>query len=391
MEKKFGKVINFLKSNIGIVIVTSVAVIMSVFCVVASNFADVPINIETIEDFINIEKTGMDKHYVITGYLTFEDWKPIGDEDNPFTGTLEAKNPITIKSFANDSKGNVGLFAVNRGVILRIKVYSPSLKQDFNSVDSFGYFAGKNYGKITSCNVYMGSSEFNFDNSPKISVGMFCGINYGDVRKCVSTNQITVRSNGDIVFGGMCGSSYGGMVELCSNKSPTIIYSSNVTCGGLAGVCNSTTFSNNSVTNRINLFSENSLLVGGFIGSVEGAQKTNVANCYNASSITINNSFNNLVIGSVARDIENSCIITNSVVNMSIQSSSKNYSCGTFFPDDIHSVNNCYYIFVPVADDSFFQGEKAIYCELSLSKLGWDSAIWEVACSGIECIISYER
>lgn len=391
MEKKFKKIITFLKANLGVVVVCSIAFIMSVFCVAVSNFADVPINIETIDDFMNIEKTGMDKHYVITGYLTFEEWKPIGDENNPFTGTLEAKNPITIKSFSKDSNNNVGLFAVNKGVMLGIKVYSPSLKQEFDSVDSFGYFAGKNYGKITSCNVYMGSSEFTFINVQTAKVGTFCGINYGDIRKCISTNQMIVHSTGNIVFGAMCGSSHGGTIELCSAKSPSIIQSSSVICGGLSGVCSSTSFLNNCVSNRMNLHAENSCVVGGFIGIVEGTEKLNISNCYNAASVIISNSFDELVIGSIGRDEGNSCNISNSVTNMLIQSPSKNYSCGTFFADNFHSVKNSFFIFEPNADITFFQGEKANFCDLSLSKLGWDSAIWKITCSGIECIISYER
>ena len=391
MEKIFKKIINLLKTNLGVVIVCSFAFAMSVFCVVVSNFADVPINIETIDDFINIEKTGMDKHYVITGYLTFEEWKPIGDEDNPFTGTLEAKNPITIKSFSKDSNNNVGLFAVNKGIILGIKVYSPSLKQEFDSVDSFGYFAGKNYGKITSCNVYMGSSEFTFTNTQDVKVGTFCGINYGDIRKCISTNQIVVYSSGNVVFGAMCGLSYGGVIELCSAKSPSVIHSNSVLCGGLSGIGSSTSFLNNCVSNRMNLYVENSCVVGGFIGVVEGTEKLSISNCYNSASISINNSFHELVIGSVGRDEGNNCVIINSVANMSVQSPSKSYSCGTFFADDSHSVKNSYFIFEPAADVTFIQGEKTTFCNLTLNKLGWDSAIWRITCSGIECIISYER
>lgn len=391
MEKKFKKITNFFKNNLGVVIVVLTALVMSIFSIVAANFADIPININTIEEFRNIENTGMDKHYVITGYLTFEDWEPLGDEDHPFTGILESKNPIEIKSFKEDTNKNSGIFAVNEGIILGIKVYCPTFIQSFTNVESFGLFAGINRGKITSCNAYMGYPEVNFGNIKNVSVGVFCGTNYGDIRKCVSTSQFSIRNTGHISYGTMCGSSYGGIIELCTAQSPTNIYGTSVSSGGLCGNGSSTFIKNCYVSSKINIFTSDGATVGGLIGVVDEGETLSIANCYTMANIIINNTEQDVFISCVGKDEYGNCSITNCVSNISILPIVNDFVCGSFFTDKSHFVNNSYYISVPRSDNCFMQGENATFCDLSLKKLKWDSAIWKVSCSGIECVIVYER
>ncbi len=390
MEKNIKKVILYLKSNIGVVILCLVSFVMLLFSVISSNYANTPIYIDDINDFINIEKTGMDKYYIITGYLTFENWTPLGSEENPFTGKLESRKPITIKSFNNNGKDNIGIFSVNKGVILGMKVYNPAIEQTFSNVNSFGYFAGINYGKITSCNVHIGCSNLSFENSENVSVGIFAGINYGDIRKCITTNKVTINTDQSLNFGYMCGESSAGIIELCSAKGFSTINAKSLNGGGICGVGSNTIFINNYVANTMNVTAGDSTNIGGFIGVINN--KCDVINSYNGLIVNMSNTPIELRIGSIGRDAGRESSTKNCVTNLNVASQSNNFIYGSFFTDENHLlVDNCYYITTTNSLKSYYQGSKISFCELNLQMLGWDSAIWSVSCSGIESVIVYER
>lgn len=391
MEKNKIKILSFIKSNIDNLTLSFIAVSMLLFSVISSNYAELPIYINSVEDFANIEKTGMDKYYIITGYLTFENWIPLGSEENPFTGKLESKNPISIKSFNSNSKGDVGLFAVNKGVILGIKVYNPSITQTFSGVETFGYFAGINRGKITSCNVYAGNSKLNFDDANIVSVGVFAGINYGDIRKCITTNQVTINGSELLNFGNMCGESRSGMIELNSAKASSYLYSKSLNGGGLCGVSNNSIFINNFVKNTMHANTIDSSNVGGFIGKTTNV-KNEIINSYNDMVVEIDTLATDLKIGSVGFDEGTESSFKNCVTNMRVSSRYLNFTYGTFFTDDSHKlIDNCYYINFVNSEKAYYQGTRTSFCELSLTVLNWDSAIWRVSCLGIESIIVYEK
>lgn len=379
-----------IKKNVGIIIVCLSSLLMTVFCVLISNYSDVPIKINSIEDFVNIEKTGMDKHYIITGYLTFENWIPLGDDEHPFTGVLEAKNPISIKSFNEMTTKKVGIFSVNKGIILGIKVYNPNLNQNFKHTDVFGFFAGINYGKITSCNVYMGSTNVTFESSKVASFGAFCGINYGDIRKCTSTNNAIVKCDNELNYGSLCGKSLSGIIELNSSLHPSSIYSTSVNGGGLCGYANDTIFKNNYSSGSVNIYSKGKTSLGGFVG-VLGPTKSSFYNSYASSPMIIDSILNPLRIGCVGEDLGGESIIVNCVSNLSTRFGSSNFCSGPFFACDNNRVENSYYLNLIESDERYLQGVFASFCDLTLSKLKWDSAIWKVSCYGIECIINYER
>ena len=356
------------------------AVLMTAFSVVAAKFAEVPINIETIEDFRNIETTGMNKRYVITGYLVFEDWEPLGSEDNPFTGKLEAKNPLTIKSFDDSKTKKVGLFAVNKGTILGLKVYNPHIVQSFDNATAFGFFAGENYGKITSCNVYMGTSKFEFNSEEEINIGSFCGINNGDIRKCVTTNQMIVHAKNEANFGMLCGRSNNGIIELCSMKAPSSIFSQKTNYGGLCGFSYQTKYKNNYIANTMTPNCDDEVNLGGVVGKLDFGS-SEITNTYSGASVIITTKPDVLRVGCVGFAESADTKITNSVSGLTIQCPDQDYTYGSFFTSDIDNCLNCYFTSLPKAKHVFSQGEQTTYCDLTIKKLEWDSAIWKVSCS----------
>ena len=138
----------------------------------------------------------------------FETWTPIGNDQNPFTGTFDGQGHTISGLYFKDSNTDyVGLFGYNKGTIKNVGV-----------VDS--YFYGNNYvggvcghnedGTITNCyntGTVSGSSSY---------VGGVCGYNArylskGTITGCYNTGTIS----GNQYVGGVCGTNESGTITNC--------------------------------------------------------------------------------------------------------------------------------------------------------------------------------
>ena len=146
-----------------------------------------------------------------------ENWTPIGNNQNPFTGTFDGQGHTISGLYFNDSNTNyVGLFGFNNGTIKNVGV-----------VDS--YFCGNDWvGSVCGYQGYSLSyntiSISNCYSKGKVSgnsyVGGVCGDNNnkGKITDCYNTG--TVSSSGDESYvGGVCGyNMYATITGCCTNN-----------------------------------------------------------------------------------------------------------------------------------------------------------------------------
>ena len=174
-------------------------------------------------------------------------WTPIGNNSQPFTGTLDGDghsvSGIDINSTAN-YQGLVGYLG-SGGALQNLGVKASYIK----GVNSVGGLCGRNDGNVTNCyntgnvtgNAFVGGvcgeNDDNVTNCYNIgsvegnnSVGGVCGYNYfGTVTNCYNTGSVA----GNIRVGGLCGDTYYATVTNCYNTG-TVAGSSRVggVCGG---------------------------------------------------------------------------------------------------------------------------------------------------------------
>ena len=385
--------LNKIKSNVGIIILICVSVIMVAFFVFASPVADVPIYIKNVDDFKKIEDD-MSARYIITGYLTFENWVPLGSEEEPFTGTLEARNPITIKSFDATSSNNVGLFAVNEGTITGVEVYNSFIDVTLSNNSNYGIYAGINRGSITKCTIWSGRQEIVAGDG--CNIGIYAGKNYGTIDTCLTTIHTAISHEGSLVVGGLAGfSDDANYVYNTMNSTIEARDGSKVIGGGITGISSNSTFTNNLVGSSFRSYVSEDESLGGFIGRSENGNNV-ISNCYNRMNIQIygeaSNSYCSLGVGKIENN--NFDKFENVVVSGFITSAtSKNCISGVYYSDENVpelNVTNCYYTSDTIYGSKYEQGVFTTYAELSLDKLHWDETIWHIDSEGIECLIYYE-
>ncbi|MGN0187329.1 MAG: GLUG motif-containing protein, partial [Paludibacteraceae bacterium] len=174
-------------------------------------------------------------------------WTPIGNSDNPYTGTFDGKGyKISGLYFNNTSTSNVGLFGYNGGTIQNVGV-----------VDS--YFKGKIY------------------------VGGVCGWNKANnnvtaiITNCYNTGSVS----GSMCISGVCGYNETGSITNCYNTGSVSGTGINSQVGGVCGY-NSGTITQCNNTGSISGTGANSQ-VGGVCGYNETG---NITNCYNTGSVS---------------------------------------------------------------------------------------------------------
>mgnify|MGYP002665974634 CR=1 FL=1 len=172
---------------------------------------------------------------------TPEEWTPIGNSSNKYTGTFDG-NGHTIKGlYINSGSGNVGLF---------------------------GYVGSG--GKVQNVGVIDGYIKGNY------SVGGVCGENSGTIENCYNTG--TVSGSGDYV-GGVCGENKG-TIENCYN---TGYVSGKSAVGGICGCVSDSGFN---VVQSYNTGTVSGYIsIGGVFGKVE-SYNGKVTNCYNTGNIS---------------------------------------------------------------------------------------------------------
>ena len=156
-------------------------------------------------------------------------WTPIGNNSQPFTGTLDGDGHSVSGIYINSTAAYQGLvgYLDNGGTLQNLGVKASYIKGSY----TVGGLCGRKYGTVTNCyntgNV-TGTGDY---------AGGLCGWNSsGTVTNCYNTGSVS----GNRYVGGVCGDNYGGTMTNC-------YYTGSVTgsyyVGGLCGT-NSGTVTN---------------------------------------------------------------------------------------------------------------------------------------------------
>ncbi|MGL6022920.1 MAG: hypothetical protein ACRC0A_07460 [Chitinophagaceae bacterium] len=161
------------------------------------------------------------------GYAIFNHeesgWKPIGNEDSPFTGFFDGNNhTIDGLYIKNITSSQVGLFGkVNpSATITRVVIGKNSfLSNHYDYQDSsisyinMGSIAGENNGNIIQC-----KSEAKLYSEDENNTGGIVGFNYGVIAGCITKN-LFINS---YVGGGIVGFNYGYIMS-CMSKNNHLV------------------------------------------------------------------------------------------------------------------------------------------------------------------------
>ena len=182
------------------------------------------------------------------------DWKPIGDINEPFVGNFDGKNHIISNLKINcEEKDYIGFFGYcSESTLQNINLTNVSIKLDKKSTDfteSWGgtvYVGGivayVNKSKIANCTVDGTISVLNCNDA---YVGGIVGSG-GGIRNCINEARMHVLSNkdgrytndGTVQCGGIVGAPgavYGSIIE-CKNYGNVDAISGNyLYCGGISG------------------------------------------------------------------------------------------------------------------------------------------------------------
>jgi hypothetical protein len=192
-----------------------------------------------------------------------EGFEPIGNKDNPFTGSFDGRGHKIYNLYINTTRDYVGLFGLveQKGIIKNVVLENVKISSTGNYV---GGLIGANAGKIYNC--YSTGSVNGKDN-----VGGLIGANFGTVSNCYSTGSI----NGHSSVGGLIGwNSIEGIVS--NSYSTSSVNGKYINVGGLIG-SNRGKVSNCYSTGSVN----GKDYVGGLIGYNVGI----VSNCYSTGSV----------------------------------------------------------------------------------------------------------
>ena len=187
----------------------------------------------------------------------YEEWKPIGTTENPFTGVFDGNQHEITGLYLRGDVGNtqfeLGLFGVvDRGIIRNLIIDTPEAGIFNESYGNAGAVAGTlKSGLIEQCAVLNG--EMLADIGVDSSLAGVVGLNRGTVRQCFNSCAVTIyagmqRSKTGSNAGGIVGQNFGYVVD-CGN------------IGNITGVS----------------------LAGGITGLTE---RGTVTRCYDAGSVT---------------------------------------------------------------------------------------------------------
>ena len=207
---------------------------------------DQVIEIHTAEDLtiINASPAKLSGQYILMNDITVENWTPIGNGRNRFTGTFDGNghtitisgispnmlsssrpfhhNPMNMNSALNITQSSiqrffVGLFGATdgRSIIKNLKV-DGQIDFDGGKKDVIaGGIVGENYGKIFQCvssiNIKVSGGFYNkkLKTWTRFSggcfIGGFVGINNGRINDCYATGNIIVAGDATQGLGGITG------------------------------------------------------------------------------------------------------------------------------------------------------------------------------------------
>ena len=209
----------------------------------------------------------------------YENWTPIGDATNKFTGSLDGAN-YTIRNLKVESGANyAGLFGYNTGIIKSVNVEGEVI----STADYVGGLVGYNTGTITESNA-------NVKTVGKANVGGLIGYSIGAVSKCSATGD--VEGTGDSV-GGLVGFFYNATFELCYATGDVV--STGNLVGGLLGQFRSNGRANYSAQKSYATGNvSGNIYVGGLIGQI-------YQESYTSATITLSDMFATGTVNGVDR------------------------------------------------------------------------------------------
>lgn len=197
-----------------------------------------PYRVSNIEE-LKAVKNDLSAYYIQIADIDLrgESWKPIGNEENPFTGDYDG-NGYTISNLKysqyNIDYEYIGLFGYNEGAINNIIInnvclegFSPSTINDWIPC-YLGGISGYNLGEITNCEIMSGIIQtwlsydgkvYGINSGAKIYAGGICGKNSGTIYKCVNSAKVNINSSQSAYVGGICGDNTFGKISNSFNKA----------------------------------------------------------------------------------------------------------------------------------------------------------------------------
>jgi hypothetical protein len=273
--------------------------------------------IQTAQDLINIKDNLSGSYFLINDIdLIGIEWTPIGNETDPFTGTIDGRG-YTIKNLKITTPQNyVGFIGYNEGVVKNLSLAQVEINI-FGSYTNFiygGSLIGFNDSSNSLDNLHTLGGEIVVDKSSHKArfVGGLIGYQKGNATISFSSNNVNIYVDGGAGFyedetGGLVGhcnsgaimnsfnngsvngySSVGGLVGLMVESALLNSYNKGfisgiTTIGGLIGDNRGSTITNSYNKGVVNLSSKNGTRAGGLVGF--GVNST-FTNSFNSGSVT---------------------------------------------------------------------------------------------------------
>ena len=245
---------------------------------------------------LNNIRNKLDGTYIIKADIDLSGWNwvPIGEKDNPFTGTIT--NPdgkvITALSISNEYS-TAGLFGYNAGVINGLIVKSANVQ----SGTCVGVMAGENSGEIINCKV----ESSTITSSSATQAGMIAGVNNNLIQGCEDSGTISVATSGTLYLGGVAGENAGTINNVISNAGLHVTATNaSIEIGGIAGK-NSAVITNCTRADNTNIIvsgTAEKVNAGGIAGkNLNGKISSSKAGATISIDTSINNGYAGGIVG----------------------------------------------------------------------------------------------
>jgi len=196
---------------------------------------------------INTNNDTRSKHYKLIAdipltYIGDATWTPIGDNSNPFTGSLDGNGHSISKLKIRASGGDVGLFgyinvSADNIAVQNLQLVEVDIQGNTDNPNSVyaGAVAGRLYGgTIQGCAVF-GEIFSNRSVSQSYAGGIVGEMNTaGIIQNCYISGTISALGNSYTYAGGIAGRSFGS-IQNCYATGAVSADESNSSAGGIAG------------------------------------------------------------------------------------------------------------------------------------------------------------
>ena len=223
-----------------------------------------------------------------------DNWTPIGNEANQYTGTFDGQNH-TVKDMSITEQGNSsGLFGyINNATIKNIKITGAITITAESYTEGYGSIVGRmEHSTVTNCH---SSVNITIDSTMESTAGNCIGHIGGIVGKMHEANSAIANC------------SYSGTIEL--NDKPVNV------AAGIVGYAINTTLpiTNCSFTGTINSTYSGKTIIGGIFGYTRSTGDVKVTNCLSVGTITKSGdtSLTGILIGQINGGYGNNAVKNN--------------------------------------------------------------------------------